>query len=173
MAYTNRIHNLHQFIHIKPLNEFNSFYSNLKMQANLLKISEKLPPQSRFLKSPSAQGLPSQSSRPPVTMPGTITTGWSGLTPSRPSLVPGDSGTWKPVIAGGKVWYKKKRSHQVVHMNPIIQQQLCMHLHSLGCLLFLFLLLCSSTSSFSNLGVLTPSSLFSTFGVSNWITCGT
>ncbi|KAG7010680.1 hypothetical protein SDJN02_27475, partial [Cucurbita argyrosperma subsp. argyrosperma] len=43
--------------------------------ANLFNVSVKLPPHRRFRNSPLAQGLPSQSSSPPVTMPGTKTTG--------------------------------------------------------------------------------------------------
>ena len=120
----------------------------------LLKISVKLPPQRRLRNRPSAQGLPSHSSRPPVIMPGTKTTGWRAVKPSRLSLTAGNSGTWSNVT--GKQWYNNKRSHQVVQRYPIIQQQESKHLHSLDCLLgcFLFLLiskaklLAEMTSSF-------------------------
>ena len=62
----------------------------LNYNTNLLNTSVKLPPQSRFRKRPSAQGLPSHSSSPPLTMPGTKTTRWRAVKPSRLSLVQGD-----------------------------------------------------------------------------------
>jgi len=110
----------------------------LNYNTNLFKTSVKLPPQSRFRKRPSAQGLPSHSSSPPVTMPGTKTTGWRAVKPSSLSLVPGDSRTWKPGNVAGMQLNKTKRSHQVVHKYPIAQQHEFIQLHSFGCLLFLF-----------------------------------
>lgn len=107
--------------------------------SNLFKISVKLPPHSRLRKRPSEQGLPSQSSRPPVTMPGTKTTGWSAVVPPFLNLTPGASGTLNPGKFAGKQWYRNSSSHQVVHKYPIIQQQESIHLHCLWGLLCLFL----------------------------------
>lgn len=105
-------------------------------EGNLLYTSPNVPPQRRLRKSPSAHWCPSQSSRPPVTMPGTNTTGCFARSPSFCSLTPGGSGSG-PVIASvtycgndaGIALYRKSSSHHAEHTHPTSQQQLSTHDH--------------------------------------------
>lgn len=100
----------------------------------LLYNSPNVPPQSLFLNKPSAHWCPSQSSSPPVTIPGTNTTGCLTVKPSLSSLRPGGSGNG-PVMASvtncgndaGIALYKNNTNHQVEHIQPMNQQQLSTH----------------------------------------------
>jgi hypothetical protein len=143
------------------------------MEPYLLYTSPNVPPQRRFRNSPSAHWCPTHNSSPPVTIPGTNTTGCLTLSPSFLSFTPGGSGSG-PVIASvkycgnedGMALYRNSNTHQIVQMHPINQQQLSTHDHLLlfsstflafAMVLFLFLFLCfllsfstsSSSSDFS------------------------